>query len=116
MILRAFLAIAILAALAGPPVSAQEAHYDTPIEKELYEWVFFPCMSVRLSLALPSLEEDGDFVQNPRDAMVGVLAGLDTRDAAKRAEASLKGKPWSIRRQAYPLLLRQCLKEFAGLE
>ena len=62
----------VLVALAGPPVSAQEA-YDTPIEKELHEWVFFPCMSVRLSLALPSLEEDSNFVQSPRDAMVGVL-------------------------------------------
>ena len=115
MILRAFLAIAILAALATPRVSAQDAELS-PIEAEVVEWVLMPCMGVRVSLALEFMEEDNNHVVNGRAVTAGVLAALNGEEAIKKAEKELDGASWSVRRQVYPLMLRQCLKKFAGLE
>ena len=115
MIVRTLLVSAVLVALTVTPASAQESD-KSPIEREIYEWVFYPCMSVRLSLALPSLDQDSEYVTGPRNFGVGLLAGLDTHEAATEAAKRLDGAPWDVRRLAYPSLLRQCLKEFTGLE
>ena len=115
MIPRAFLAIVILTALATPPTSAQDTELS-PIEAEVVEWVLMPCMGVRVSLALEFMEEDNNHVVNGRAVTAGVLAVLDGEEAIKKAKKELDGASWSVRRHAYPLMLRQCLKKFAGLK